>query len=78
MLLSPKFHYPMDVDLPPSQRGPVRSVSTFLSHWKSVFQLLPFASPPLFLFAIRSWQLQRSGRRPAEGITVRLQTEEKV
>lgn len=67
VLLSRKFHYPIDTDLPPSQRSLVLCVSTFLSHWKSVFQLL--SSPRLLCFrTLRSWQLRSSALSLAEGI----------
>lgn len=71
VLLSRKFHYPIDPDLPPSQHCIVLYVSTFLSHWKPVF----FLSFPLFLYW---WQLQKSALSLAEGTTVLLQMEEKV
>lgn len=73
--LSKKFHYPIDTDLPPSQRSLVLYVSTFLSHWKSVFSV----SLLLFCFCtLRSRQLQRSALSLAEGIIALLQMEEKV
>lgn len=37
VLLSTKFHYPIDTDLPPSQHFLVLCVSTFLSCWNLFF-----------------------------------------
>lgn len=77
VLSSRKFHYPIDTDPPPSQRGLVRSHFSF--SLQSVFQFFSFSAAALFtLVGCAVWQLQTSDRFLAEGIIMQLQMEEKV